>query len=62
MRIIIVININHRSTENGQAKHNFPGSLHSDALFVLWDEVLIQHHDEQYSLRRTINYKLILTK
>jgi hemin uptake protein HemP len=36
--------------------------LHSEALFEHGEEVLIQHHDEQYSLRRTSNDKLILTK
>ena len=36
--------------------------LYSDTLFEHGEEVLIQHHDEQYSLRRTSNDKLILTK
>jgi hemin uptake protein HemP len=36
--------------------------LYSDTLFENGEEVLIQHHDEQYSLRRTCNDKLILTK
>jgi len=36
--------------------------LYSEALFEHGEEVLIQHHDEQYSLRRTSNDKLILTK
>jgi hemin uptake protein HemP len=36
--------------------------LYSDTLFENGEEVLIQHHDEQYSLRRTSNDKLILTK
>ena len=36
--------------------------LYSEALFKHGEEVLIQHHDEQYSLRRTSNDKLILTK
>ena len=36
--------------------------LYSEALFEHGEEVLIQHHDVQYSLRRTSNDKLILTK
>ena len=36
--------------------------LYSKALFEHGDEVLIEHHGEQYSLRLTSNDKLILTK
>ncbi|MDV6343020.1 MULTISPECIES: hemin uptake protein HemP [unclassified Nitrosomonas] len=36
--------------------------INSDSLFVVGDEVLIQHRGEQYRLRRTRNDKLILTK
>ena len=36
--------------------------IHSEALFLRGDEVLIQHQGEHYRLRRTRNGKLILTK
>ncbi|MDN5752371.1 MAG: hemin uptake protein HemP [Nitrosospira sp.] len=36
--------------------------IYSDTLFRHGDEVFIQHHGEQYRLRRTRNGKLILTK
>lgn len=36
--------------------------IHSEALFLRGDEVLIQHRGEHYRLRRTRNGKLILTK
>lgn len=36
--------------------------ISSDSLFVVGNEVLIQHRGEQYRLRRTRNGKLILTK
>jgi len=36
--------------------------IYSDSLFSHGDEVFIQHHGEQYRLRRTRNGKLILTK
>ena len=36
--------------------------IYSDTLFLHGDEVFIQHHGEQYRLRRTRNGKLILTK
>jgi len=36
--------------------------IHSDALFLSGNEVLIQHLGEHYRLRRTRNGKLILTK
>jgi hemin uptake protein HemP len=80
MRSIIIININHRSTEMDKLcivsltvpvikreKHKLSvvtrnPILYSEALFEHGEEVLIQHHDEQYSLCRTSNDKLILTK
>jgi hemin uptake protein HemP len=36
--------------------------ISSDSLFIVGNEVLIQHRGEQYRLRRTRNGKLILTK
>ena len=36
--------------------------LYSETLFEHGDEVFIQHHCEQYSLRRTSNDRLIFTK
>lgn len=36
--------------------------IHSEALFLRGDEVLIRHRGEHYRLRRTRNGKLILTK
>lgn len=36
--------------------------IHSEALFLRGDEVLIRHQGEHYRLRRTRNGKLILTK
>lgn len=36
--------------------------LSSDALFTHHEVVFIMHHGERYSLRRTRNNKLILTK
>lgn len=36
--------------------------IHSEALFLRGDEVLIAHQGEHYRLRRTRNGKLILTK
>ncbi len=36
--------------------------LNSDALFTNNEVVFIMHHGERYSLRRTRNDKLILTK
>lgn len=36
--------------------------LNSDVLFTHHDVVFIVHHGERYSLRRTRNDKLILTK
>lgn len=45
-----------------QAVPGADGLICSDALFASGNEVLIQHHGEQYRLRRTRNGKLILTK
>lgn len=36
--------------------------INSDSLFIASNEVIIQHHGEQYRLRQTRNGKLILTK
>jgi hemin uptake protein HemP len=36
--------------------------INSDSLFAEGNEVIIQHQNEQYRLRRTRNGKLILTK
>lgn len=36
--------------------------IDSNSLFVESNEVIIQHQNEQYRLRRTRNGKLILTK
>ncbi len=37
-------------------------TLYSDTLFLYGNQVVIQHHGEQYCLRRTSNDRLILTK
>lgn len=50
------------SSQYQQAVPDADRLIYSDALFASGNEVLIQHHGEQYRLRRTRNGKLILTK
>ena len=49
-------------SQHHEAESDPDKAIYSDTLFATGNEVLIQHHGEQYRLRRTRNGKLILTK
>lgn len=49
-------------SQRHEAESGMDRAIYSDTLFAAGNEVLIQHHGEQYRLRRTRNGKLILTK